>query len=261
MFGGFTCSKNALIALNIIYILVSFILIGVAGYWKGNGVVDSVPIISGIIVCGVFLLLLSILGLLGAIRHHQVMLFFYMIILFLLFIIQFSISIACLSVNQGQKDTILAGAWARSDRIKTDVQNIMGCCSYDDYNVTHPSCYGLNHGPHNCGCDQEEECCGYNVTDYAGSCGCEYCKNVIETYMDKGLHASGGLGLFFCFTEIVGIVLAFRYRNMPDDSGMESFSWIHHPQCNATHAHQPLQATKITSTLLCSSTSSLEGNI
>ena len=30
MCGGFTCSKNTLVGLNIVYILVSFLLIGVA---------------------------------------------------------------------------------------------------------------------------------------------------------------------------------------------------------------------------------------
>ncbi|GIY99155.1 uncharacterized protein CEXT_139931 [Caerostris extrusa] len=52
---SFTCLKNALIALNIVYILVSFILIGVAAYCRAASVVTNLAIVGGIIACGVFL--------------------------------------------------------------------------------------------------------------------------------------------------------------------------------------------------------------
>lgn len=61
--------------------------------------VISLPIIGGILACGIILILTSILGLVGAVKHHQVILFFYMIILFILFVIQFSIACSCLAVN------------------------------------------------------------------------------------------------------------------------------------------------------------------
>ena len=34
MCGGFTCSKNTLVGLNIVYVLISFLLIGVAVHGK-----------------------------------------------------------------------------------------------------------------------------------------------------------------------------------------------------------------------------------
>lgn len=101
MCGGFTCSKNALIALNILYIvrkscclfthgvvidcefvvvfplqLVAFVLIGVAVYGRAASLVTNLPIIGGILACGILLILISMLGLAGAVKHHQVMLFF-----------------------------------------------------------------------------------------------------------------------------------------------------------------------------------------
>lgn len=112
MCGGFTCSKNALTALNVLYIVsiihhqtspldlpsvqflwtiiqiialiivhslfqvVAAILIGVAVYGRASAVVTNLPIIGGILACGVILFLISILGLIGAIKHHQVLLFF-----------------------------------------------------------------------------------------------------------------------------------------------------------------------------------------
>ena len=83
--------------------MVSFLLIGVATYGKTSAVVDSLPIIGGIAACGSFLLLISIVGMIGAVRHHQVILFFYMIILFIIFILQFSIACACLAVDEEQE--------------------------------------------------------------------------------------------------------------------------------------------------------------
>ncbi|CAL1298542.1 unnamed protein product, partial [Larinioides sclopetarius] len=56
--------------------LVSFILIGVAAYSRAASIITNLAIVGGIIACGVFLFLLSLMGLIGAIRHHQVLLFF-----------------------------------------------------------------------------------------------------------------------------------------------------------------------------------------
>lgn len=56
--------------------VVAFILIGVAVYGKASALVTNLPIIGGILACGVILILISILGLIGAVKHHQVLLFF-----------------------------------------------------------------------------------------------------------------------------------------------------------------------------------------
>uniref|UniRef100_A0A672I706 Tetraspanin-31-like n=1 Tax=Salarias fasciatus TaxID=181472 RepID=A0A672I706_SALFA len=64
--GGFTCSKNALCSLNVVYMLVGLLLIGVAAWGKGYGLVSSIHIIGGVIAVGVFLLLIAIVGLIGA---------------------------------------------------------------------------------------------------------------------------------------------------------------------------------------------------
>lgn len=45
-------------------------------YGRASAIVTNLPIIGGILACGVFLILISILGLIGAIKHHQVLLFF-----------------------------------------------------------------------------------------------------------------------------------------------------------------------------------------
>ena len=61
-----------------IYILqiVGLTLIIVPVYSKISAVFTSWPIVGGAIACGVFMMLMSITGIYGAIKHHQIILFF-----------------------------------------------------------------------------------------------------------------------------------------------------------------------------------------
>ncbi len=92
MCGSFTCSKNTLIALNIVYVIIASLLIHFATDWKTSNQITSLNIVDGIVTSGVFLLFVAVAGLWGAIKHHQAMLSVYMVILLLIFIIQVSIS-------------------------------------------------------------------------------------------------------------------------------------------------------------------------
>ncbi|KAI8497065.1 Tetraspanin-13 [Branchiostoma belcheri] len=185
MCGGFHCSKNALAALNILYILVAFIMIGVAAYGRAMAMVTSVSLIGGIIASGVFLLFIAIIGLIGAVKHHQVLLFFYMVILFLLFIIQFSISCACLAFSTTYKEQLLTFGWKHSaTATRADTQKAFNCCGL--YNTT--------------SADPKDPGCTGKLLPTIGT----------------ALRVSGGVGLFFSFTEIVGVWLAVRFRNQKD---------------------------------------------
>ncbi|XP_033982146.1 tetraspanin-13b isoform X2 [Trematomus bernacchii] len=101
---GFTCSKHCLCALNILYVMVSLLMIGIAAWGKWFGLVSSFQVVGGIIAVGVFLFFVAGAGLMGAMKHHQVLLFFYMIVLFMVFIVQFSVSSACLAINREQQE-------------------------------------------------------------------------------------------------------------------------------------------------------------
>ncbi|CAG9772955.1 unnamed protein product [Ceutorhynchus assimilis] len=206
MCGGFTCSKNALIALNVLYIVVAFILIGVAVYGRAASLVTNLPIVGGILACGVILILISVLGLMGAVKHHQVMLFFYMLILFLLFLIQFSVACACLGVNESQQEQLAEQGWNRVDNsTKSNVQNTFTCCGFDtdvDLNVFHPTCEHVM-----------MRCC----TDSAGlNCVCPGCLDKLQSTINYAFKLCGWIGLFFSFTEIAGVLLTKRYRNQTD---------------------------------------------
>ncbi|XP_041655288.1 tetraspanin-31 [Cheilinus undulatus] len=200
--GGFTCSKNALCSLNVVYMLVGLLLIGVAAWGKGFGLVSSIHIIGGVIAVGVFLLLIAIVGLIGAMHHHQVMLFFYMVILFIVFLFQFGVSCSCLAMNRGQQETLLKSAWGMlENKTKTDLESQLNCCGL--LNVT-SSRVQFEQDVQNCPalCKQKNSCytCGLKMLDHA----------------TEALKILGGVGLFFSFTEILGVWLAVRYRNQKD---------------------------------------------
>ena len=56
--------------------MVSLLLIGVAAWGKWFGLVSSIGVVAGVIGVGAFLLLVAFVGLCGAVKHHQVLLFF-----------------------------------------------------------------------------------------------------------------------------------------------------------------------------------------
>ncbi|CAL7937433.1 unnamed protein product [Xylocopa violacea] len=207
MCGGFTCSKNALTALNILYIVVAFILIGVAVYGRASALVTNLPIIGGILACGVILILISILGLIGAVKHHQVLLFFYMLILFLLFLIQFSIACACLAVNTKQQEQLAEQGWRRvANDLRLKVEETFNCCGFNDTVST----FRDDQDPLSC---KTKLCCQYPAdTD----CECPSCMQKLQSTIDYAFKLCGSIGLFFSFTEFVGVWLTVRYRNQKD---------------------------------------------
>ncbi|KAL3059935.1 hypothetical protein OYC64_014520 [Pagothenia borchgrevinki] len=128
--GGYVCTKNALCALNILYILVSLLLVGVAGWGKWFDLVSSIRVVAGVIGVGVFLFLVAFVGLCGALKHHQVLLFFYMMVLFIVFVGQFSVSCACLALNKEQQKLLLEVGWNKSEATQRDVEKTLGCCGF-----------------------------------------------------------------------------------------------------------------------------------
>ncbi|NWY08169.1 TSN31 protein, partial [Nothoprocta ornata] len=171
--------------------LVGLLLIGVAAWGKGFGIVSSIHIIGGVIAVGFFLLLIAIVGLIGAIHHHQVMLFFYMIILGLVFIFQFGVSCSCLAINRSRQEGLFSSTWPfLSNKTKTELEKNLDCCGL------------LNSTA--------------DFHTFQAEFGCLTCGEKMLQHSDEALKILGGVGLFFSFTEILGVWLAMRYRNQKD---------------------------------------------
>ncbi|XP_023262898.1 tetraspanin-13-like [Seriola lalandi dorsalis] len=193
--GGFVCTKNGLCALNILYVLVSLLLIGVAAWGKWFGLVSSIRVVAGVISVGIFLFLVAFVGLCGALKHHQVLLFFYMMILFIVFVLQFAVSCACLALNKDQQNLLLEAGWNKSEATQQDVEKTLDCCGFQSVNLNGSCAASCFKSP---------------------SPSCETCSSILQHYAGEVLQFVGGLGLFFSFTEILGVWLTHRYRNIKD---------------------------------------------
>jgi len=192
MCGGFEFSKRTLIGLNIIYIFVAFLLIGVAAAAKKAAIISSLPVVGGIIFCGVILLFVAIVGLYGAFKQHQIALFAYMVVLFSIFVIQFSVACASLAASTNDELDILGGIWNKTDAdAKQDVEKNLDCCGWNEVG---------------------------NTTMCAAACAaekpvdCHTCRGRMEDKVDYAFNSSGGVGLFFAFTELIAILYAHKYR-------------------------------------------------
>lgn len=227
MCGSFTCSKNTLVGLNVIYILVSFLMIGVAVHGKVSGIVTSLPIVGGITACGIFLLMISVIGLIGTVRHHQVLLFFYMVVLFLIFLIQFSVSCAALAIDEPDEKTIIKTAWDKSltssPSLVAQAELSFDCCGLglnvtDGKTVyTKPTKEDMEWTNANKVFDNHPNAqCHHDKGSIEPPANCYTCYSLISDKVNSGFNAAGGLGLFFSFSELVGGLVAYRYRNMLD---------------------------------------------
>eukprot|EP00112_Aurelia_sp_Birch-Aquarium-sp1_P017543 Seg408.2 transcript_id=Seg408.2/GoldUCD/mRNA.D3Y31 product=Tetraspanin-31 protein_id=Seg408.2/GoldUCD/D3Y31 len=206
---AYVCSRNSLAALNAVYIFIGLILISVAAYSKVAVMKQlSLPILGGVIACGVFILLTAILGLAGAIRHSQVMLFFYLIIMSLLFIVQLSVSIGALAITKDQQTELLRTAWNKAALTDKDgLQQKLDCCGFESFNFTV--------GPENPSCSKLK-CCKPLGKDPCSLC--KPCYGKYEKKLEHSISVAGGVGLFFAFTLLLGIYLAIKYRNQKDSA-------------------------------------------
>ncbi|XP_064330265.1 tetraspanin-31 isoform X2 [Phalacrocorax carbo] len=197
--GGFACSRNALCALNVVYVLVGLLLIGVAAWGKGFGIVSSIHLIGGVIAVGVFLLLIAIVGLVGAVHHHQVMLFFYMIILGLVFVFQFGVSCSCLAIDRSRQEGLFSSAWSiLSNETKAELEQRLDCCGLLNRSADPAAARAFQADFRACpacktllGKDPRAKCltCGEKMLQHS----------------DEALKILGGVGLFFSFTEVLGV--------------------------------------------------------
>lgn len=224
--------KSSLVLLNILYMLIALILIAVPAFAYSMNYFTSYSLIGSLIGAGVFLFLFSFLGLCGALHHHQVMLFFYMVVLGLLCIVQFASSITLVAINKEQQAEILNKSWvSATNHSRNEIQKAFNCCGFDQ-NVTDTLI-----PPQNCSelacCKNlyktEETECYLNETvgpapdKNITTTGCHPCSHQVTEQFSYAAKVSGAVGLFFSFTELIGIILAIQYRNTKDPSRAYTF--------------------------------------
>ncbi|GBP46079.1 Tetraspanin-13 [Eumeta japonica] len=114
----------------------------------------------------------------------------YMVILFLLFLAQFSIACACLAVNSEQQEMFAEQGWDKVNKdTKSQVQNKFLCCGFR--NQTKPV-NGTDKLP---SCEEVNKKCTYAPI-------CQPCIHELKETIDYAFKLVGGIGLFFSFTEV-----------------------------------------------------------
>jgi len=239
MFCSASFNKRFLVVINFVYIIAAFILIGVASHAKHANIAETLPVVGGIIACGVFLLFTALLGLFATFKQSQALMFYFMIILGIIFILQFFISIACLGIKHEKEVTLVESAWnllggdspdPPIDEIHT-TETTFRCCGINDNDFRRNKTYWAqnlndkNETVISCPeatiqCKEINWCMSSsngidchpptNLTsnfDY----GCPTCLGAIDDKIDKAFNSTGGVGLFFSFVELIAIVSAFIY--------------------------------------------------
>lgn len=125
-----------------------------------------------------------------AAKHHQVSLFFYMIFLFCLFIVQFAVACSCLAVNKHQQEIFAQQGWDEiDDDLKSEVQTTFHCCGFNSTTLAdHPACDTVN-----------KFCCETNKDP---ACACPPCLQQLEATIDSAFRVTGTIGLLFSFSEV-----------------------------------------------------------
>lgn len=109
-----------------------------------------------------------------------------MIILFILFVIQFSIACACLAFNEKQQQDLALEGWSSASVAnRNQVQTLFNCCGFDEFDHENGiSCVNV-------------ACCQVDNCQH-----CLPCIHPIQKTISNALAASGYIGIFFSFTEV-----------------------------------------------------------
>ncbi|KAA0192370.1 putative transmembrane 4 superfamily member, partial [Fasciolopsis buskii] len=139
----------------------------------------------------------------------------YIVLLFSLFLVQFSVACACLALSTEDQRSIVSAAWAKSPvEAKIDMMRGLQCCGFRRRDL--PASDSMSHPP----CKLAElSCCkgmaGRNATCCQGSdnplltnsvsttCPCTTtCWSVVEQKLERGTRLTGTVSLLFSVVEV-----------------------------------------------------------
>uniref|UniRef100_A0A8B9UKT8 Tetraspanin 31 n=1 Tax=Anas zonorhyncha TaxID=75864 RepID=A0A8B9UKT8_9AVES len=146
--------------------LVGLLLVAVAAWGKGFGLVSSIHIIGGVIAVGVFLLLIAVVGLVGAVHPHQ--------------------------------EGLFSSTWPLlSNKTKTELEESLDCCGLLN-STADPGAFRTFQA--------EFSACPAKCKALLGrdprAPPCLTCGEKMLRHSDEALKILGGVGLFFSFTEV-----------------------------------------------------------
>ena len=78
-------------------------------------------------------------------RYFPLLTYQYIIVLFLLFIVQFVVACVCLAIGPSQQKTLFRTGWQEAEGLRAQMQQQFDCCgafpeSVNDTDLDHPPC-------------------------------------------------------------------------------------------------------------------------
>ncbi|XP_022672248.1 tetraspanin-13-like [Varroa jacobsoni] len=199
--------RRGLVVLNLIYILLATGLVTLV-WLNHEATVVSLRAYGGILWSSGLLVLIALIGLIGTLQHHQVILFFYMVILFVVFVGQFSVSCSLHIIDKSQQKELAHESWEHaSPELRNDTEVKLRCCGF-----------GENSTEAEAGCFSDALCCSRPGND----CRCPPCWPVLQERFERGLSMVGTIGGLFSFCLLLGVWTTFCYRNTKDPAKLMS---------------------------------------
>ena len=193
--------RKVLIVFNIFYILLATTFLFLAIYTRLTSSIIDLHLFVGLIVLSIYLICVSIFGLIAVLKHHQVFLFFYVILLSILFLFQFILACTYLTIRGERKYELLKNNYQNTrDRIQLKYN----CCGFDNQTQF----------------NRTEICAKLSCCLPSGSC-CEtlpLCYGLLREGLDKNFKTIGSIMLIFTLTQIIAIYITLRFRNMRNPS-------------------------------------------
>jgi len=189
--------RRLLIIFNLFYILLAFIFLFFAIYSRVNSLIIDLHLFVGLIILSLYLIFLSIFGIIAVVKHHQVFLFFYIILLSILFLFQFILACTYLAIRGEKKYDLLKNNYQKSI---DPIQIKYICCGFDNSTTFNRSetCKNLP-----C-CQSPNQCCET----------APMCYPLLSHELDKNLKIIGSIMLIFTLTQIIAIYMTLKFRNI-----------------------------------------------
>jgi hypothetical protein len=201
--------KFLVLLLNVFYVLIGFVLM-VYGAWYYN--TDSSTDFTGkawtpfVIILGIFIMIVGIIGLLGAKYQNRLILVFYFIVVVILFILTLACGAWVLTL-QGSEAALVRSGWKNAPVVvRSTVQTSYNCCGLDQFNVT---------------VDPADKCNPLPAGQTTGDTCLQFLVDIVQKYYSS----FGALILIVCATLLVNIFITwflFKVLNRMAAQGVKS---------------------------------------
>lgn len=205
-------AKQVLFGLNAFYIACGIVIIAVAAVAKGGSYVSNLTVLGAVIATGVFMLLIGGFGIFGAWKELRGFLIIYMVLLGVLFIVQFSISIAALAVGNNQYDSMATSGWCSlADSDKGDLQRDFTCYGFNNETITAANACMKGGSSCSTACIPPTgvNCSNIPAGSMTATVYCQPCYSSLSQSIYLNIRRGAGICLAFSFTELLGLAAAY----------------------------------------------------